>query len=273
MLRIHAFNKGFGKIGHTEKVEREKYLTEDEVKILLDTIRKADRKTMVRDHAAIFLGFYFAMRAGEAAILDAHALRSIEKGVAYIRTLKRRKRIKHRCENCKRSFTLSRRRAGTMHRCTSCASESRVAEAKDVEELLPSEVPMSIITSDVIEYARDYMKSMRANQAWLFESSKYPGKHLSPCQLQCIFNAYLMRSGLNPKYSWHALRHGRGVQLWEVSGHDAKVVQDGLRHSSPVTSMAIYAHMSPERRSEILKLLDKRALDVEFEAPAKKAAN
>lgn len=63
---------------------------------------------------------------------------------------------------------------------------------------------------------------------------------LSTKQVQRLFKLYCRRAGLNPVYSMHSLRHSRGTILYEKH-RDLKLVQQALGHSKLETS-AIYMH-------------------------------
>jgi site-specific recombinase XerD len=115
-----------------------------------------------------------------------------------------------------------------------------------------------VIEETVIKFIADYLEShMRPDQQWLFESAK--GRHLSNSHASRIFGTYCRRAGLSAKYSFHALRHGRGVKLWRES-RDLALVAEGLRHRSMQSSQR-YVHLDPEERDEYRKRLGARAFD------------
>lgn len=56
----------------------------------------------------------------------------------------------------------------------------------------------------------------------------------------------MVGAGLNPNYSYHALRHYRGISLWKAS-RDIELVKRQLRHEN-ATSTYKYMHMSDEEQ-------------------------
>ena len=60
-------------------------------------------------------------------------------------------------------------------------------------------------------------------------------------QARNIFKQYAKLAGLDPRYSFHALRHFRGVQLYEKT-RDPKLVQRALRHAN-LASTEVYIHI------------------------------
>jgi len=93
---------------------------------------------------------------------------------------------------------------------------------------------------------------MRPEQTCLFESS--PGRQLNKDHLRAIFNSYVMLAGLNRKYSWHALRHGRGVLIMDQF-EDLVMVRDSLRQKS-LSAAEFYVNLSPKRRQEYQNTMD-----------------
>ena len=93
---------------------------------------------------------------------------------------------------------------------------------------------------------------MRPDQEWLLESQ--PGRHVSDRMMRYIWQTYSIPAGLSRKVSYHALRHGRGAQIWDLF-QDQKMVQEMLGHSS-LDASKFYIHLSPgtlAKRREILE--------------------
>lgn len=90
---------------------------------------------------------------------------------------------------------------------------------------------------------------MQPAQRWLFPTG--PERHIHPETLRKIFAHYVLKSGLDPAYSWHSLRHGRGVVVFERF-EDSVMVRDMLRQKS-LSSAEMYMHLSP-KRAEALRL-------------------
>jgi hypothetical protein len=61
-------------------------------------------------------------------------------------------------------------------------------------------------------------------------------------------------------YSWHALRHGRGIYIWERF-KDLVKVKDALGQKS-LSAAEWYVNLSPAQREDALKVLDKDAMEM-----------
>jgi integrase/recombinase XerC len=97
---------------------------------------------------------------------------------------------------------------------------------------------------------REFAAQQRSE--WLFLGLK--GKHLTGAWLRKQFKRLVLAAGLNPCYSFHALRHFCGLRLWQGS-HDIKLVQDQLRHSDMKMSER-YIHMDGKDRIKAVKRLE-----------------
>jgi len=245
-IRKKGYKKGNTKV---KKIDPEKFLSAEQVAQILDAVVRSDEPNKRRDHAAIYLGYHFGLRVGEACLLERDTFRHIDRGIAHIRTLKNIERIPYYCHNpeCNRRRRVAAYRAGSEFPCAHCGTVNKVPVPHRVIDKNPPEKEPPIIESQVCDYVKDYLDNvMRPNQRWLFESS--PSVHMSSRQLSRVFNTYLELAGLPSIYSWHALRHGRGVLIWERF-QDPVMVRDMLRQKS-ISSAEIYMHMSPQRIEE-----------------------
>lgn len=219
---------------------------------------------MRRDHCAIYLGYYLGLRIGEAAILARDSFRMLsDDGTALIRTLKQTARIRHTCARCERSCRVSAGRIGQNHTCPRCGEVNPVRKpyGKEIDPTPPEKSP-PVVERPVRNYILDYMTNvMRLGQDWFFEAQS--PEHVSTRQLSRIFATYVHAAGLSLNYSWHALRHGRGMYLW-TRFKDVLMVRDGLRQKS-ITSAEIYAHFDPATLEGYLDVLERDALDMGFE--------
>lgn len=82
---------------------------------------------------------------------------------------------------------------------------------------------------------------------------KKNGKPLSKRALQKSFKKCLRLAGLESHYSIHCLRHTYGSFLYKSSGHNLRLVQEQLGHSS-VRTTQVYAGVMDE---EVKKALEK----------------
>lgn len=225
LLRSKGFNPGAfqgsksqtrGR-GHVVKGERFKFVTAKQVDLLLNAIASdTDSVTRGRDHAAIFCGFYLGLRVGEAAILEPRHFEHAHQNVIVIPTLKQRK------------------------------------ERKTDR---PPEIQLPEMEPEVVDYIEKYLEKVRG-QRWWFPSRENPSIHMSPWSLNQMFATYAAAAGLPAQYSWHSLRHGRGMMVWAAT-HDLKAVQAYLRHKT-VEMAEKYSHMDPEKNQERLNSLSQR---------------
>lgn len=267
---MYLVKKGL-EVPHPDKSRSEFYLTVEQLQAVLDKVREAERDAdgvknpkkrarliarAKRDHAAIFLGYYLALRVGEAAICERDSLRHIDDGTIYVRTLKNLPRLPFVCEQCHRRTRVASGRIGQLHRCSACGHESHIEVPKRALDLNPPEKEPPVVERFVLEYAREYIRGLPADQRWLFEGHK--GYHLSSQHLNRIFSTYTRGAGLSSKYSWHSLRHGRGLLIWETF-KDHVMLRDSLRQKT-VSAAEFYMHLSPQRRQEYADKLEGRAV-------------
>jgi site-specific recombinase XerD len=234
-----------------EKTNRQKFLTLDQVRKVLATIEEQNQTKWRRDHCAVYLGFFFGLRVAEAVILERACFRSIDDEV-YIRTKKQSPRIKVNCE-CGRRWSAAVRRIGTEMPCPNCVKPTLVRGDKNKYDMNPPERIPTVVESRVKDYIKSYLENhMRPDQRWLLESHKE--QHLSTRMLEQIFGHYVMASGLDPAYSFHSLRHGRGVLVYERF-QDPVMLRDMLRQKS-LAATEFYMHLSPAQQEKYLSVLD-----------------
>jgi integrase len=101
------------------------------------------------------------------------------------------------------------------------------------------------------ELFQEYLTALRGR--WLFPStdSQRRGGHISLRQANRLFKRVVLAAGLNPKFSYHALRHYRGLRLWQ-STRDMKFVQLQLRHAS-MRHTPRYVHMDEKSRVAVAR--------------------
>jgi len=234
------------------KADDRKFLTVRQLRVLLECVEQAQKPKWKRDHCGIYLGFYLGLRCGETVLLDRESFTHITSGQLSLSTLKRVPRIPMQC-TCGRRWRASAGKIGQSQSCPRCG-ESRVVKVpagKPIELNPPRKSPPAV-ESRVLDYIEQYLSEMRDDQHWLIEA--VPGRRLSSSQLRRVFNHYVMLAGLPPEYSYHSLRHGRGVLIWERF-HDHVMVRDSLRQKS-LSAAEVYMHLSPERRSKYRDALD-----------------
>lgn len=237
-----------------KKRKREKFLDQGQVEQLLRTVRGLKKTRWPRDHALIYLSYFFGLRCAEAVRLERTNFDEIEDGVVMLLTMKQTPRLPMQCR-CGRKYRVSAKRLGETYPCPSCGLANRVnlpAGQRSLDLNPPHRSPPVVETS-VRQYAMRYLSErMRPDQRWLFETTT--DKHLSVTQARRIFNFYLVEAGLNPKLSFHALRHGRGVLVYEKF-EDLVMVRDSLRHLDTATA-GIYAQISPKKAEEYRSKLE-----------------
>jgi site-specific recombinase XerD len=250
-MALYDHRKGFSKI-RPKKQSAEMFLTSEQVKKILDTIiSDPDNPNRLRDHCAVFCGFSFGMRIAETVLLSRESFRDIAHGVAHLRTLKQSERISHACK-CGRKSRVALSRAGQTLECSRCGAANPVKSNGKVYTGPPEKEP-PVIERHVLAYVAEYIESMPLDQNWLFIGYS-KDHHMCASNLRKIFAHYVMAAGLNPVYSWHALRHGRGMLVYERF-EDLVMVRDMLRQKSTKTA-EIYARISPRRAAEARALLE-----------------
>lgn len=248
----YCANKGLGQRGQVPKAERERYLTLPQVQQMVGAVRQAGGRNAARDEALIVLGFFLGLRIGEVVMLSRDSFRDLEHGEIHVRTLKAARRLRVTCTGCGQRLTLAGRRGGRQYRCT-CGALFTVRRPKGknmVQE--PLEASIYVVEHPTQEYIKRYIGILPPWQRWLFAGQD--GMHLTRSQAGRIFGSWVVRAGLSPKYSFHALRHGRGLQLWEAT-HDLQFVRESLRHQS-MSSTALYVHLSPGTRDKYRQQLE-----------------
>lgn len=255
------------------KTYREKFLTDAEVKALLDAVeatRQKFNKNWRRDYAAIYLGYMLGLRIGEVVLLERRHFDEIEQDIAKIPTLKQRERVKYSCSKCHKRTRVAANRVGSDWPCPRCNHKNFVRAPKnEVSSEIPEKEP-PVIEEQVVEFVTDYITNhMRPDQKYLIETK--PGRHISPSYLSRVFNTYLMAAGLSPKISWHALRHGRASKLFRMF-KNIIMVRDCLRQKG--TQMAeFYSHLDPEEAAETRKILSRSTFTPTMTTKAKEREN
>lgn len=243
---FYLTKKGFAE-SKPKKVGDEIFLTVAQVHRILDAVEASGHTNSIRDHALIYLGFYLGLRCGEVVMLNRNSMRDLNRDIIHIRTLKCEPRIPCQCEKCGRRFRVAAKRIGKRFPCPNCRKRHRVQEppGRPIRGNPPEIIP-TVIESPVIEYCRKYIKALPHDQEWLFTSQFQ--RRMSTGMARCVFNTYASLAGIDSIYSWHALRHGRGVMLWEAS-KDLELVRSGLRQKS-ISTAQIYTHLSPASRKQ-----------------------
>lgn len=82
---------------------------------------------------------------------------------------------------------------------------------------------------------------------------------LIPRHARKVFKHYAKLAGLNPKLSFHSLRHFRGVQLWAAT-KDIQLVREGLRHTR-LSSTEVYMHAIEGAKAQAAADIDLEGCD------------
>jgi integrase len=262
---VYHQTKGLGETS-PHKGQREKYLLPEQVAQIIRAIDE-DENTLdalkARDRAIIYFGFHLGLRVGEVGLLTKHNFRTLDEGAAMIPTLKKSPRIAVTCKDCSRRFRVAVVRIGSEYPCPRCSKPIQI-EGTKVQKKLSStpEYEIPIPEATVRQFIKDYLESLPEGQDHLFisrpDSDDYEHSPLVEGSVSRIFGSWIIKAGLSNKYSFHSLRHGRGVQLYDAT-KDLKFVQTCLRHDNTATS-EIYVHLSPENVARFSGELEKRAL-------------
>lgn len=102
-----------------------------------------------------------------------------------------------------------------------------------------------VTKKEIVGYLRQFTSK---DQPWLFPGRNGP---ISARKAVAWFKSAVLGAGLNPRYSFHALRHYRGITLWQQTGN-LLVVKNELRHADVKVSEK-YVHMDGKERLAIIK--------------------
>ncbi len=265
---------GFGK--RVKKTRVDKALTDDQYRAILASAEASAsefNKNWKRDYAALFLGGALGLRIGEAVLLERKCFERLEKENYYeLPTLKQSEKILFECKNpeCGKHANGKAKRVrvrwdmgGKEYQCPRCNAVGIVKQPKDAPVTGLKFMDAGFIEEPTVGFILSYMENdMRPDQRWFFES-RYPDTHISESYLSDIFSTFAHSAGLPPVYTYHSLRHYRGVLLYSCT-KDFQACKEGLRHKDIKTTQ-IYASLDSELRDEYQKKLNKRAFD-----PAKK---
>jgi integrase len=258
---FYAQTKRLPHRGLQHKTDQDLFLTQKQVEVLLAAVEKSGKERFnarwKRDHAAIFLGFSLGCRVGEVCLLERRHFLDMERAdTARIPTLKQRQTVVFSCPTCHKRCRVRADRGGEQYQCAKCGGHGTVPTVPLETHGIP-EKDLPFIEEQVIAYIKDYLeRDMRPDQRWLFEGRK--GYHVSKAHLERIFGTYVLAAGLSPLYSWHSLRHGRGVRVHSLF-NDLAFTRDALRHKN-IASTQVYARLDPERKAEYKKQLERGAL-------------
>lgn len=252
--------------GHCHKSKSERALSELQWRAVLDAAEDSQHEFnqhWKRDYTAIYLSFMLGLRIGEVSILERKHCRELLAGgeTIHLPTLKQSERLPFRCKNgdCLRKVRVKAEYAGKPYECSKCGTKSIVPHPGKSLVMGVVEKDPGFLEEATIAYILDYIKDhMRPDQRWFFEGRR-KGYHVSVSNLSRIFNTFAQRAGLSNKYSWHSLRHGRGVTLYSHT-HEVEAVREGLRHKHLKTA-EIYIGLDAELKGQYKKTLNKAAFD------------
>jgi len=270
-MNRYPSSRGFENPGHPErKPNRYKFMSPDDMQRLLAA---ADRNhadpLWRRDHALLLMAWGYGLRAGEVVLLERSNFEMLEHNEAWLPTLKKWERVKTKCPKCHKDRRTTYRNIGTNITCTHCKKRFKVRKPKGWETPKSTDAPVKridLIEPSLKDYTIRYLAEvMSPGQRWLFErckthsahrffSERLGHNHIGSRTAQYIFAKYASEAGLSRYYSFHSLRHGRGVRVYEAT-KDLKAVMDALRHDSIATS-EIYVHLSAKQRSKYLERLE-----------------
>jgi integrase len=255
-VSVYTEKKGLPVKGHQEeKSPDDFYIRREDLSRILQAIERSGNPFWKRDHAIVYLGFYLALRAGEASILERRNFRHLSAGVIYVPTLKQNFNIEFRCK-CGKKIKVRWTKAGKQVVCRKCGEKVIVPkELADEIDRKPPEMPLPFIEPSAKSYIQKYLQDeMRSDQKWLFEGNS-KGSHISVRHVQRIYGHYCLKAGLSPDISFHSLRHGRGSHVWNVS-KDRFLLRQMMRHSSLEIGER-YVHLSPDIREQFAEKFEK----------------
>ena len=190
------------------KVERDKYLTDEEFRALL-----AAAKPRERDYVFLYLMGNLGLRVREATLLRREHLRLLDDGFILAPTAKRRVR-------------------GDRIRGLAYRAATDKAKARALANLVLIPVPPA-----AVQRVREWASLVRG--PWLF-----PGRGTGPIVRETgiqIFERARREAGLSARHSSHSWRHYRGLSVYRQT-LSVEVVRKLLRHKSIKTS-EVYVHL------------------------------
>lgn len=263
-------SKNVGRLKDGDKKPKSlKAISLDQFRAILQAVHDSEpiNENWRRDYALIYLGGALGMRVGEIALYERSHFSDLEKyDVIHVPTLKQSEKITFVCpgmthegEYCGRKSRVKLSSAGQMHKCFRCGKSNPVPKAKNGA----TSTGIVLIDVDIVEdktrlFILDYLDEIPADQRWLFESSN-PKYHLSKGHISKIFNTFAAAVGLDPKISFHSLRHCRGVTVYSQF-KDMVLCKSALRHKNVATTQ-IYADLDLEQKQHYREELNKKAFD------------
>lgn len=116
-------------------------------------------------------------------------------------------------------------------------------------------LPMSSLMYDALSVRRDWLRRRRVPENYVVSDW---GDPITPHAVNKWWERHAAEFGLEG-YTPHELRHTFATLLAEADVHP-KMMQGLLGHSSPLTSMRIYAHVHDEAKRDAMAALDEQKL-------------
>ncbi len=260
------------KVGRTQdrgkKPKSLKSVTIEQWQAMLQAVEDSahENENWQRDYALIFLGASLGMRVGEIILFERRHFADLEKyDVIHIPTLKQSEKIQFVCpgttvkgERCGRKSCVKLSSAGKPHRCYCCGETNIVPDVKGTRTHAGIvEIDVDIVEEKTVMFILDYLDTLPPEQSLLFEGRKK--KPMSSGHANRIFNTFVCRAGIDPRVSFHSLRHNRGVRIYSRF-KDLVLCKDALRHKNVATTQ-IYADLDQEQKDRYRKELNKEAFD------------
>ncbi len=276
--------KGIGRdhLKGKKKSQSVKAITSEQWQAILEAVEDSapNNRNWRRDWALIFLSGALGMRVGEARFLErSHFSELVSSDVVHVPTLKQSEKISFVCqhtgsdgERCGRKMRIKMSSAGKMHKCYRCGKSSPVPETKGKIITDFVLVDVDIVEEKTVGFIMDYLENqMRPDQQWLFDKrvskkktlnlfgTKPKKPYISCGHANRIFNTFAVAAGVDPRVSFHSLRHHRGVFVYSLF-KDMVLCKDALRHKNIATTQ-IYAGLDMEQKQRYREELNKKAFD------------
>lgn len=196
-----------------KRTDRDRYLDPGEFRSLLEAASEDPRA-----YTLLALAGNLGLRVGEAVRLR---LEDVQETRIAIPTLK------------KDGLTKREKRAGH-------TSRGRIRRNQ-----LPRRYESLPLPEEISDLLQEWIRTSRP-ETWVF-----PGRagHLSERTAERLFERYRGAAGLNGAYSFHALRHTRGMAV-QRRERDILAVKTALRHSN-LRSSAFYVSMDEEEKRKM----------------------
>jgi len=200
-------------------IDPSKFLSQQEVKKLLETARRLSEEALLFDHITPVRD-YFIIHLALATGLRVMEIAQLNCGDVYV----------------------DKDTASLIVRRGKCGKRRLVQFNRDFKEHYEEYIHWKQAREEPLEIADPLLRSIRT------------GDHMTTRALEKAFKRVAHRAGLPEHYSIHCLRHTYACQLYKASGYNLRLVQKQLGHSKSKTTEVYADVMNPDITKSLEKL-------------------